>query len=112
MTTTITFRYMKSPDRISALRNARRVIKNRDRKLERMKRRLDALTTTGGIELGSEVEEEMAAIIQKHHPEIESLPMSDFRRIFWSQQVLELRLHFLCNNYHYTGSCFESVKEN
>ena len=80
---------MKSADRILALRNARRLIQNRDRKLARMKRRLDALTTDGGVELESDVVDEISAVIKGHHPEIESLAMSDFRRIFWDQQVRE-----------------------
>ena len=80
---------MKNSDRISALRNARRVIQNRDRKLARMKRRLNALTTEGGVVLESDMVDEMSAVIQNHHPEIESLSMSDFRRIFWNQQVHE-----------------------
>ncbi len=46
---------MKSPDRISALRNARRVIKNRDRRLARMECQLDELTSKDGVELGSNV---------------------------------------------------------
>ena len=78
---------MKTSESISALRNARRVIRNRDRKLARMKQRLDALIAKGGVELGSDMEEEMASIVKSHHPDIESLPMSDFRRVFWNQQV-------------------------
>ena len=76
---------MKTSESISALRNVRRVIRNRDRKLA-MKQSLDALIAKGGVELGSDMEEEMASI-GKSHADIESLPMSDFRRIFWNQQV-------------------------
>ena len=50
---------MKTSESISALRNARRVIRNRDRKLVIMKQRLDALIAKGGVELGSDMEEEM-----------------------------------------------------
>lgn len=56
-------RYMKASESISALRNARKVIRNRNRKLARMKQRLDVLISKGGIELGSDMEEEMSAII-------------------------------------------------
>ena len=78
---------MKSPDRIAALRNARKVIKNRDRKISKMKLHLDRLTSNKGVELGSDMQEEILSIIQEHHPKIETLPMSDFRRVFWNQQV-------------------------
>lgn len=80
----------EEPDRISALRNARRTIQNRDRKLAKMKLQLDTLTSVKGVELGNDMHEDIVSIIQKHHPEIESLPMSDFRRVFWNQQVLFL----------------------
>ena len=75
---------MKTSESIAALRNARRVITNRDRKLARMKQRLDALIAKGGVELGSDMEEEMASIVKSHHPDIEPLPMSDFRCVFWN----------------------------
>ena len=79
---------MKSTERILALRNARKIIRNRDKKLATLKRRLEMLTSQSGVELGSDMENEMFDIINTHHPEIESLPMSDFRRVFWCQQVL------------------------
>ena len=85
-------RFMNNTDRISALRNARKVIKNRDRKLAKMRLRLDVLTSSGGIQLGNDIQEDIADIVQAHHPEIESLPMSDFRRVFWNQQVYSCRL--------------------
>ena len=80
---------MKNSDRILALRNARKLIRSRDRKLESMKRRLAALTTDHGVELESDIVDEITDVIQKHRPEMESLAMSDFRSIFWNQQVHE-----------------------
>ena len=78
---------MKTPERLSALRNARQTLRNRDRKIARMKKRLESLTSEGGVSVGTEVQEEIEEVIEKQTPEIESLPGSDFRRIFWEQQV-------------------------
>lgn len=61
-----------------------------------MKSHLDALISKGGVELGTDMEEEMSAIIQNHHSDIESLSASDFRRIFWNQQVLILFFQHNC----------------
>lgn len=78
-----------------------------------MKHTLDAVISKDGVELEGNVEEEMSAIIQKHHPEIESLPMSDFRRIFWNQQVLDALWFSSCIFIlMLIGSCFEGEEEN
>ena len=81
---------MKKSDSISALRKVRRVIRNRDRKLARMKQQLDTMILKDGVVLKSDVEEELSSIMKLHHPDIESLPKSDFRHVFWDQQVSPL----------------------
>ena len=73
---------MKTPDRVAALCKARTTLRNRDRRIARMKKKLDAMTTNNGVQVESEVQEE----IENHRPEIEALPGSDFRRVFWDQQ--------------------------
>ena len=79
---------MKGSERVTALRKARQQIRNRDKKIARMKQRLDSVLKQRGVELPDDTQEDLSAIIQKHHPDIETLPMSDFRRVFWNQQVL------------------------
>ena len=81
------YRFMKTPDRLSALRNARDTIRKRDRKIAKIKVRLESLTSKRGIAVESDVQEEIAQVIQRETPVMESLPASDFRRIFWEQQV-------------------------
>ena len=80
-------RFMKTPDKLSALRNARNTIRKHDRKIEKIKVRLESLTSTRGIAVESNVQEEITQIIQRESPVMESLPAFDFRRIFWKQQV-------------------------
>ena len=79
---------MKSPGRLSALRKARQTLRNRDRRLAWMKKKLEQLTSEGGVQVDDEVVEEMTEVIDKHSDEVNALPGSDFRRVFWDQQVM------------------------
>ena len=80
-------RYMKTPDRVSILQRAKQTLRNRDRRLARMMKRLELDTSTCGVLVDVEVKNEIEDVISKHGSEMESLPKSDFCRIFWSQQV-------------------------
>ena len=73
---------MKTPDRV-----ARTTLRNRDRRIARMKKKLDAMTTNNGVQVESEVQEEIESVIENRRPEIEALPGSDFSHVFWDQQV-------------------------
>ena len=52
-----------------------------------MRKKLEVLTSEKGIEVDSEVQEEIEYVIQEKRSYIESLPVNDFRRVFWEQQV-------------------------
>lgn len=81
------YRYLKTPDRLAALRTAKQTLRLRDQKLSRMKSRLQSLTSSNGVVLEPEVLEEVGSVIKERGSEIESLPTTDFRKIFWDQQV-------------------------
>ena len=81
------YRFMKTPDRLSALRNARDTIRKRNRKIAMIKVRLESLTSQRGIAVESDIQEEIDQVIHRETPAMESLPASDFKRIFWEQQV-------------------------
>ena len=78
---------MKTLERLLALRNARQTLRNRDRKIARVKKRLDSLTSERGVALESHVHDEIEQVIERESSEMGSLPDSDFRKIFWEQQV-------------------------
>ena len=52
-----------------------------------MKRQLDMMTLMKGVEVDQNVREEMEQVIKDKSPEMEALPVTDFRRLFWDQQV-------------------------
>ena len=78
---------MKTPERMSALRKARQTLRNRDLRLARMKKKLDAFTSEVGVELEDQTQKEIEVVVSSHASQIEALPMSDFQRVFWDQQV-------------------------
>ncbi len=78
---------MKTPERLTALRTARQTLRNRDKKLARMKGRLEFEASVKGVNISSEAFQEVENVINEHRSEMESLPTTDFKRIFWDQQV-------------------------
>ena len=89
---------MKTPERLSVLRKARKTLRNRDLKLKRLQKRLAKLTTERGINVEEEVQQEVEGMIDKHAADMHALPRTDFRRVFWDQQVW---LMFIIIVYHY-----------
>ena len=74
-----------------SLRNARETLRKRDRKIAQIKKQLESLTSRKGVAVASDVQEEIGQVIERSGTEMESLPTSDFRRIFWEQQVCSMR---------------------
>ena len=58
----------------------------------------DNLTTERGINVEEEVQQEVEGMIDKHAADMHALPRTDFRRVFWDQQVW---LMFIIIVYHY-----------
>ncbi len=80
-------RFMKTPERLSALRAAKRTLRVRDQKLSRIKSRLELITAENGVVVEPDVCDEIEIVIDERSTELEKLPSTDFRRIFWDQQV-------------------------
>ena len=83
------FRYLKTPERLSVLQEGQVKLYGItcDRRIKRMEKRLNMLTSECGVELEPEVHNELSDVIDKHGAEIAKLSGSDFRKIFWNQQV-------------------------
>ena len=78
---------MRTPERLSALRVARQTLRMRDQKIARMTQRLESMTSVKGVEVDCDVCGEIEKVIEERSSEMETLPKSDFRRVFWDQQV-------------------------
>ena len=90
---------MRTPERLAALHKARKTLRARDQKITRMKRQLDMMRSMKGVEVDQDVSEEMEQVIKDRSSEMEALPVTDFRQLFWDQkvraQVLNVLMHAL-----------------
>lgn len=77
---------MKTPERLNALRNAKQTLQIRDQKITRMKQRLQSVTSVKGVEVDLDMAKKITEVIEDNS-KMEELPKSDFKRIFWDQQV-------------------------
>ena len=62
--------FMKTPERLSAFRAAKKTLRIRDQKISRMKQRLESFTSARGVEIVEEVHEEIAEVIKDKNMEI------------------------------------------
>ena len=81
-------RYMKTSEQLSALCSAKQTLHLRDQKLARMKSRLESITSVKGVEIDPESSQQIEAAIAKVKSEMESLLTTDFKIVFWDQQVI------------------------
>ncbi len=56
----------------------------------RLKSQLDAITSVKGVEVDQNVSEQLEEAIKENSSEMEALPDTDFRRVFWDQQEIFL----------------------
>ena len=100
------YRFMKTPDRHAALRKAKITIRNRDRRIARLKKKLEDLISNRGIKVDNETHQEMEETISENQHEIAFLPITDFRHIFWDQQVIAcaFKSYYLMTHFIITGS--------
>jgi hypothetical protein len=54
---------MKTPERISALRNARLTLRVRDAKIAKMKAHFESLLSQKGVEVDSELSQELQVVV-------------------------------------------------
>lgn len=78
---------MKTSEKLASLRNAKEILQKRDRKIAQIKKQLESLTSQEGEAVASDVQEEIGQVIERSGMEMQSLPTSNFRRIFCGQQV-------------------------
>lgn len=92
---------MKTPQKLAALRKMKISIRIHEKRIRKMKAQLSESSMTNGIELSKELEDEVRESIKVHSDDISALPQSDFRRIFWEQQVFHnIYMYEHNNNFH------------
>ena len=82
------FRYLSSPQKNRRLKLVRNALKNKQRQLNNLRKKLKAVTEKQGVIVSDlALQADIEKVIAKHGQDISKLPADNFRRIFWEQQV-------------------------
>ena len=77
-------RFLQTPQRKARMQSLRSQIKSSDAKIRRLK---DQLSKATSVATDPQLESDLQLAISTNKEQIEGLPIHDFRRIFWEQQV-------------------------
>lgn len=55
--------------------------------ITRLKTKIDDLVKNSGVDIDEEIQRELEEAVNTNQTTIDALPRTDFRRIFWNQQV-------------------------
>lgn len=80
-------RYLQTPQKAKKLSSLKRALLNRKRQLQRLNIKLQAITKQHGVHVDEQLQNDLQGIINANNDDIMKLPVHDFRRIFWEQQV-------------------------
>jgi hypothetical protein len=78
---------MRTPQRLLALRKDKQTLRVREQKISRMKKKLESLTANDGLEIEEDVSTVIKEGIDERNCEMSTLPLTDFKRLSWEQQV-------------------------
>lgn len=80
-------RYMKTPQWKSHLAALQRAIRNKNKQVQRLEKRLEqVLRSNSSVTLDDELSNDLQMIIDQY----KVIEKDDFRRIFWEQQVFSM----------------------
>ena len=85
--TSSNFRYLSSPQKKRRLQLVKQSLRNKTRQLQRLKKKLERLTAKHGVIADDSLQSDLVSVLMKSREEIEKLPMNDFKKVFWEQQV-------------------------
>ena len=80
-------RFMKTPQKLMKMKSLKRAVVNKQRQLSRLKAKLDEVTRHHGVIVNEQMQDDFSRIIEDNSEEMKKLPIHDFRRAFWEQQV-------------------------
>ena len=80
-------RYLLPSEKAKRIRSLRNAVRNQQRHVARLQEKLQSFTETSGVPVDEALGVSIRNVIEKEHPDMTKLPVNDFRRIFWEQQV-------------------------
>ncbi len=84
----VNFRYLSSPQKVNRLQKLHKSVRVSNQRVERLKTRLASVIEKRGIQVESDLHEDLTNIMQDNSKKItDSYPADSFARIFWEQQI-------------------------
>lgn len=80
-------RYMQTPQKDRRIRALKNALRNKQRKIQRLKAKLQAITRENGVQVDSGLWNGLRSIVECNQDSINRLATDDFKRVFWQQQV-------------------------
>ena len=80
-------RYLSPRQKRARLVTMKAALRNKQRQLDRVRKKLTELTEKHGVEVTDNLSGDFSGIIKDYDEEIKQLPIKDFKRVFWEQQV-------------------------
>ncbi len=80
-------RYMQTPQKERRIRALKQALRNKQRRLQRIEAKLHVLTKQSGVQIDADLQNDFKSIIDSNQDDIGRLPVDDFKRVFWQQQV-------------------------
>lgn len=85
----VNLRYMQTPQKVMRIRALKNALRNKQRRLQRVKAKLQVITRQSGIQIDNDLQKDLRGIIDGSQDDIERLASDDFKRVFWQQQVMK-----------------------
>lgn len=87
------YRYLNTPERKKRMLNLKNELDDKRKEVESLKRKLKSLTEENGVTIDTELQEDLASIIEENVEEITQKYAPDsFQRLFWEQQSASMKL--------------------
>ena len=80
-------RYMQASQKERRIRALKNALRNKQRRLERIKVKLQAITKQSSVQIDDDLLNGLRGVVDGNQDNINKLAADDFKRVFWQQQV-------------------------
>ena len=87
-------RFLKATQKSKRMKQMQRQLRRKHQRVLQLKKRVTLLTKKTSVVTDENLVSDIRMVIDVNHPEILKLPVNDFRRVFWEQQVLYMDTYY------------------
>ena len=80
-------RFLTTPKRSKHIKSLKLAIRRQKRQIKLLQKWLEEATVEHGVDTDELLTSDIDAVVQAYQNEVSALPETDFKRIFWEQQV-------------------------